>query len=190
MSRATALALALAAVTIGPTACTHDSRENAMHASPHQSTVQLDVVAGRLFGVALSAPDARALLQRAIPATTPHHEDLRDARGGGAVRAFVVDVLPEQHAELHWSTPTGGPLALAYLDYPADGPAIPVAAGLGLDSTMGLDAAAQVLGNAPGVGAIERSSDGLAFSANGFRTRLRWSGGRIVAAVLARNPAP
>ena len=160
-----------------------------MLAIPHETTNQLDLVAGRLFGVALIAPDARALLQRATPATTPHHEEQRDARSGGAVRTFAVDVLPEQHAELHWSTAAGGPLAVAYLDYPEDGAAIPLAAGLGLDSTTRPDAAAQALGTAPGVSAVERSGDGITFTANGFRTRLRWNAGRIVAAVLARSPA-
>ncbi|MBA3938905.1 MAG: hypothetical protein H0X38_15765 [Planctomycetes bacterium] len=185
-----ALALVLAAISFGPTACTHDSRENAMLASPHQSTSQLDVVTGRLFGIALAAPDARAQLQVAIPTTTPHHEERRDGRSGGAVRTIAVDVFPEQHAELHWVTPTGGPLALAYLDYPTDGPAVPVAEALGLVSTTDLEAAARTLASAPGISALERADDGVVFSANGFRTRLRWSGGRIVAAVLARTPAP
>ena len=161
-----------------------------MLANPHPTTGQLDLVTGRLFGVALAAPDARAQLLRDLPATVPHHEEHRDARIGGAVRTFVVDVLPEQHAELHWSTPAGGPIAAVYLDYPIDGPAIPVAAGLGLDSTTGLDVAARALGTASGVGALERSAEGLTFSAGGFRTRLRWSGGRLVVAVLGRSPAP
>ena len=50
--------------------------------------------------------------------------------------------------------------------------------------------AARALGGATGVSALERSSDSLVFSANGFRTRLRWSGGRIVAAVLGRSSRP
>jgi hypothetical protein len=189
MMRAAGFALAVTTCALGPIACAPAPRENAMLASPHQSTNQFDLVAVRLFGVALTAPDARDLLQRATPATTPHHDEQRDARSGGAVRSFAVDIYPEQHAELHWSTAAGGPLAMAYLDYPEDGVAIPLAAGLGLDSTTGPDAAAQALDKAPGVSGVERSGEGITFTANGFRTRLHWSGGRIVAAVLARSPA-
>ncbi len=185
-----AVALVLAFISVGSTACTHDSRENAMLASPHQSSSQLDVVSGHLFGIALAASDARTQLQGAIPTTTPHHEERRDGRSGGAVRTFLVDVFPEQHAELHWSTPTGGPIALAYVDYPTDGSAVPVAEALGLVTTTDPEAAARTLAGTPGVGALEHADDGIIFSANGFRTRLRWSGGRIVAAVLARTSAP